>query len=77
VSVGLCPRCESKTARVINAKLGRDTVHGSCSVRNDRGVKRSKVKVTRLSYALPAWTCMSISLLKFSSLAQHRVNVAS
>jgi len=39
----------------------RHTAHGSRSKRTDGDVKRSKVKVRRLSDALPTWLCRSTS----------------
>ena len=57
---GVCPRYKRKTTCAINTKVGRHAVRGRRSSCIDTGVKRLKVKVTRLSEALLAWVCMSI-----------------
>jgi len=63
VCVSVCRRCNWKTARAINTKLGRHTVRGTRSACIDFEVERSKVKVTRLSNTfpvLPEWVCMRV-----------------
>ena len=52
----------------MNIKVGRHTVPGSRSACVNPEIKRSKVKVTPLSNALPAWLglCMSTGLHRFS-----------
>jgi len=55
VSVSVCVRApKRKTAWAINTRPGRHTVHGSRSACIDAEIKRSKVKITRLSNALPS-----------------------
>jgi len=65
MGLSVCPRSKRKRARAINAELGRHTARGS------RSAKRSKVKVTRLSNALPYRLCsvhVDKTALVFTSL---------
>ena len=64
--VCLCVRALTTWA-INNTKFGRHAVHCSRSACTDTKVKRSKVKVMRLSHALPTWVAYvrSIWLLRF------------
>jgi len=74
----VCPRCEKKTARAINIKVGGDVIHAGPSACVDSKVKRSKDKVSVLSSVNQAgqtWVCMSIRLRVFSSYQFNRRTV--
>jgi len=66
VCVHVCPRCKRKTAWATDIKVGRYIVHSRPSESTLRlEVKRSKVKVIRLSSMLRAWVCTTIRLHSF------------
>jgi len=50
------------------------TMHGSRSTCIDPEVKRSKVKVTHLSSALPAWDCGPVRLHRFPSYPRRVIS---
>ena len=56
----VCRHCKKKTARATYTKLGRHTVHGSCSAWIDPEVKKSKSR-SEWPNALPVWLCTLIT----------------
>jgi len=75
--LSVCPFSKRKTARAISTKFGQNTVHGSRRARIDPEVKRSKVKVTRLSNELPTWDlyvddCVGFLVIVFVFAERHK-----
>ena len=71
VSLCVCS-CSKRRTVWANTKLGEHILWGRISACVDPEVKRSKVKVTGLWSVLPAWWCMSIWLLSFSSYGNNQ-----